>query len=173
MGLNNSTHTALVDTGATISLIRSEIADQLGLKLNRSNLTATGVTKDALEIIGQINVLATIERQWSGQHQFYVANNIAYPVIIGTSLLCEIGAVTYNFNDCTLHLNGGTGIPMEDLAVSVAHICNAVDMPTPYNCDTSVQQETRPVPPPRGRNRYNLRKNPTPRQPDGYVFDED
>ena len=53
---------ALVDAGATISLIRTDIASSLGLSTERSHTTATGVTKDTLDIIGQTHVVRYLTR---------------------------------------------------------------------------------------------------------------
>ena len=121
---------ALVDAGATISLIRTDIASSLGLSTERSHTTATGVTKDTLDIIGQTHVELGIEHDWHGMHKFYLANEISYPVILGTDLLSKIGTVTYDFQDCTLRLNNGQDIQMGDQSSSkTVKTCNTVEIP--------------------------------------------
>ena len=121
---------ALVDAGATISLIRTDVATRLGLVMEKSQTTATGVTKDTLDIIGQTHAELTIENDWCDMHKFYLANDISYPVILGTDLLSKIGSITYDFQKCTLHLNNGQGIQMGDQsAPRSVRTCNTIEIP--------------------------------------------
>lgn len=130
MEINNHVCTALVDARATISIIRADLASDLGTAIEKSYLTATGVTKDTLDIIGCPKVKLNIKPEWEGSHEFYVTRNISYEVILGTDLLTKLGTVAYNFTKCTLHINGSKGVPMgEDTTVGHARVCNNIDVP--------------------------------------------
>ena len=87
------------------------------------------MNKDALDIIGQTTTPLEIGESWQGTHKFYVANGISYPVILGTDLLSQLGAVTYNFKDCTLHVNDGQGIPMGDYSGCTVKVCSSIEVP--------------------------------------------
>ena len=76
-----------MDAGETISLICSDIAKDLNLELVKSSLIAIEVTKDTLDIQGKASAEATIEFVWRKQHELQIANNISYPVTLGTDLL--------------------------------------------------------------------------------------
>ena len=101
---------SLADAGASISLLRSDIAKELRLKLNSSSLKATGVTNDSLEVLGATCVNITMGSE-TFNHTLFVISNISQEVIMGTDFLRRLGEVTYDFSRCTFSFHNLT-LPM-------------------------------------------------------------
>lgn len=80
----------IVDTGATISIIKKGISQR---NIYNSNVTAKSVTGDQLRIYGKQNVFVTIEGKRSFSHEFLVANlEMTCDGILGMDFLKRIGA---------------------------------------------------------------------------------
>ena len=73
-------------------------------------MTATGVTSDSLNILGQTTANVYVGNE-SHYQRFYVADNISHEVILGTDFLSKLGEVAYNFQDCTFRFRNSS-IPM-------------------------------------------------------------
>lgn len=108
--INGRECVALADAGATVSLIRHDVAKELRLKFTPTTLIATGVTNNALNIeyetLGIIQIAS--ERH---QQRLFIVKNISQEVILGTDFLTKLGEVTYDFANCTFRFGRFT-IPM-------------------------------------------------------------
>ena len=78
--------------------------------MSASNLKATGVTSDSLNILGEATATVHIGNSSLSQRLF-VAQNISQEVILGTDFLAKLGEVAYNFQDCTFSFRNSR-IPM-------------------------------------------------------------
>ena len=128
---------ALADAGATISLISTELANQLDLVVRKSYINATGVTNDSLNIIGQTAADIEIAKRRLRAQTLYVANGISRHVILGTDFLGRLGEVTYNYNNCTLRIDRGLSIPMGENVVR-ATVMLVEDLHVPPFCEMAV-----------------------------------
>ena len=106
---------ALADAGATITLIRADIATRLKLPIHQHKISATGVTNDTLKIIGMTAAKITLGGEVY-THCLHIADQISHEVILGTDFLAKLGEVAYNFDKCLLKI-GNTDVPMGDRAV--------------------------------------------------------
>jgi len=119
---------ALADAGATVSLIRHDLAKDLKLKLTRSHLVATGVTNDSLTIEGESLGNIRIGKEVY-QQRLFVAKNISQELILGTDFLAKLGEVTYDFTNCTFKFGSYT-IPMgEDTRSHAVMLTNNIKIP--------------------------------------------
>ena len=78
--VNGRECSSLADAGASVTLLHSDIADELGLKLNASSLKATGVTNDSLEIRGEATVTIQVCNDVH-RHRLFVVSNISQNMI--------------------------------------------------------------------------------------------
>ena len=119
---------SLADAGASVSLLHSDIAKALRLKLTASKLNATSVTSESLKILGETTVKVSVGSQ-SYNQRLFVTSNITQEVILGTDFLKRLGDVTYNFNNCTFKFNS-TVLPMgtRNQSDSVS-VLNALQIP--------------------------------------------
>ena len=109
VNINGRICSSLADAGASVTLIRSDIAELINLKLSASNLKATGVTSDSLNILGEATATVHIGNSSLSQRLF-VAQNISQEVILGTDFLAKLGEVAYNFQACNFSFRGKNGI---------------------------------------------------------------
>ena len=75
-----------------------------------SNLKATGVTSDSLNVLDEAIATVHIDNSSLSQRLF-VAQNISQEVILGTDFLAKLGEVAYNFQDCTFSFRNSR-VPM-------------------------------------------------------------
>ena len=116
--IGNHRCVALADAGATISLINSHLAKDLGLKISKSYIRATGVTNDTLDIVGQTKANIEVAGQWCTNQTLYVTRGLSRSMILGTDSMSQLGEITYDFQSCTFRVNNGPAIPMGKEAVN-------------------------------------------------------
>ena len=109
--INGRQCASLADAGASVTLLHSDISQELGLKLNASSLRASGVTNDSLNILGEAVVNIRIGKDVL-RHRLYIVSNISHEMILGIDFLRKLGEVTYNFSDCTFKFNDSI-LPMD------------------------------------------------------------
>lgn len=132
---------ALADAGATITLVRADIAKDLKLPLYKHALSATGVTNDALKLIGRTAVLIKLGKKEYKQCM-YVAEYLSHEVILGTDFLAKLGEVAYNFDKCILRV-GDELIPM---GRQIADEASVVQREEHVGCEGRVTEELNILP---------------------------
>lgn len=108
--MSGRTYRALADAGASVTLMRADIANELGLTLYASDLTARGVNSAKLDVVGRTAVPVQLASQVFNQC-FHVVEDIAHEVILGVDFLKKLGDVTYNFVKGEFKFNGNI-VPM-------------------------------------------------------------
>ena len=94
--INAIPFSALVDTGATISVVSQELVYQLNkssqIWLNSNNRTATGVDGRTLPLIGNVDLSFTIfDKKFD--HNFTICRGSGIGIILGLDFLRQIGSV--------------------------------------------------------------------------------
>ncbi|MCP3662607.1 MAG: DDE-type integrase/transposase/recombinase [Gammaproteobacteria bacterium] len=103
--VNGRRRTALLDTGASISLIRSTVAKKLNLHASGPSLAnATGITGHTFPLLGTAPCRLQIGRRKLVQQPLHLVDNAPYDLIIGLDVLQQLGSVTLNFHRNQLHL---------------------------------------------------------------------
>lgn len=140
---------ALVDTGADWSLIKeSEMSEDERNELQPSDMVGQGVTKQRIEIIGEIWRTIVIGGVEVPQQRFIVVQDMVTPVILGADFWARFGEFSIDFQHRKLKVQslnlsvdlfdsvddcrtGGQGCPRRDKNVAV--FCSKETMIPPFS----------------------------------------
>jgi hypothetical protein len=103
--INGRRFHALLDSGASISLIKQSVADKLGVRPCQSSIEqATGITGHSVELLGQGKFNFKIGRKKLYRQAVHIVESSPYDLIVGLDLLYQLGSVTLNFHKNHMYL---------------------------------------------------------------------
>lgn len=104
--------TALVDSGAQISVIAKRVVDRLGLvrQIRPACVNTAGVTGHKLQICGQICLNIDLNGRLVN-HNVYVSNDwyLNYPCILGSDFQSKLGTVQLDYTNWEMRIGNSNG----------------------------------------------------------------
>lgn len=114
--INGRCFHALLDTGASISLIRASVAEKLKLQVKEPSMyKVSGITGHTFDLQGVVSVKLQIGRRKLFRQPLHLAASPPYDVLIGLDLLKRLGSITLNFSKNQLHLHARPPKPTADI----------------------------------------------------------
>lgn len=107
--LNGYSISALLDTGASVSLIDFDVFENFfpkpSLLTSSSKVIATAVNGNSLDIKGTAKIRVELGNELC-VHKFHIMKNCSYSCIIGTDLLAKIGTFSIDLQNKCLEIGG-------------------------------------------------------------------
>ena len=103
--IQGKSFTALLDTGSNVSLLKENVANNLGLEVTQDNNSqATSISGHDFPLKGLVFPQVHIGKRLLSKHQMYVAPGIPYDVLIGFQALEQMGPVLLDYKNGQMHL---------------------------------------------------------------------